>query len=252
MNKYLVKIFPFVFIHIIWYLLSYYVGVNLIPRPDMVWMRLFILLTNGTIFLHAGFSLLRITIAIGFALVIGVPLGVMAGANRKMDKWFSPIVYLLYPIPKIAFLPVFIVLFGLGDLSKIMLLFTVLVFQLVLAARDGMKQIPIEYHRVVNVLKLSKKDKLLKLYLPSVLPSLFNSLRIGIGISLAVLFFCENYATTYGIGYYIMSNWMMVNYVGMFAGILALSLLAAGLITCVDLLEKKYCKWLIYEKKHIV
>lgn len=252
MNKYLVKIFPFVFIHIIWYLLSYYVGVNLIPRPDMVWIRLFILLTNGTIFLHAGFSLLRITIAIGFALVIGVPLGVMAGANRKMDKWFSPIVYLLYPIPKIAFLPVFIVLFGLGDLSKIMLLFTVLVFQLVLAARDGMKQIPIEYHRVVNVLKLSKKDKLLKLYLPSVLPSLFNSLRIGIGISLAVLFFCENYATTYGIGYYIMSNWMMVNYVGMFAGILALSLLAAGLITCVDLLEKKYCKWLIYEKKHIV
>ncbi len=252
MNKYLVKIFPFVFIHIIWYLLSYYVGVNLIPRPDMVWMRLFILLANGTIFLHAGFSLLRITVAIGFALVIGVPLGVMAGANKKMDKWFSPIVYLLYPIPKIAFLPVFIVLFGLGDLSKIMLLFTVLVFQLVLAARDGMKQIPIEYHRVVNVLKLSKKDKLLKLYLPSVLPSLFNSLRIGIGISLAVLFFCENYATTYGIGYYIMSNWMMVNYVGMFAGILALSLLAAGLITCVDLLEKKYCKWLIYEKKHIV
>ena len=252
MNKYLVKIFPFVFIHIIWYLLSYYVGVNLIPRPDMVWMRLFILLVNGTIFLHAGFSLLRIIVAIGFALVIGVPLGVMAGANKKMDKWFSPIVYLLYPIPKIAFLPVFIVLFGLGDLSKIMLLFTVLVFQLVLAARDGMKQIPIEYHRVVNVLKLSKKDKLLKLYLPSVLPSLFNSLRIGIGISLAVLFFCENYATTYGIGYYIMSNWMMVNYVGMFAGILALSLLAAGLITCVDLLEKKYCKWLIYEKKHIV
>lgn len=252
MNKYLVKIFPFVFIHIIWYLLSYYVGVNLIPRPDMVWMRLFILLANGTIFLHAGFSLLRIIVAIGFALVIGVPLGVMAGANKKMDKWFSPIVYLLYPIPKIAFLPVFIVLFGLGDLSKIMLLFTVLVFQLVLAARDGMKQIPIEYHRVVNVLKLSKKDKLLKLYLPSVLPSLFNSLRIGIGISLAVLFFCENYATTYGIGYYIMSNWMMVNYVGMFAGILALSLLAAGLITCVDLLEKKYCKWLIYEKKHIV
>jgi len=252
MNKYLVKIFPFVVIHIIWYLLSYYVGVNLIPRPDMVWMRLFILLANGTIFLHAGFSLLRITVAIGFAIVIGVPLGVMAGANKKIDKWFSPIVYLLYPIPKIAFLPVFIVLFGLGDLSKIMLLFTVLVFQLVLAARDGMKQIPIEYHRVVNVLRLSKKDKLLKLYLPSVLPSLFNSLRIGIGISLAVLFFCENYATTYGIGYYIMSNWMMVNYVGMFAGILALSLLAAGLIMCVDLLENKYCKWLIYEKKHIV
>lgn len=252
MNKYLAKIFPFVFIHIIWYFLSYYVGVNLIPRPDMVWLHLGVLLFNGTIFLHAGFSLIRIAVAIGFALVIGVPLGVMAGANKKMDKWFSPIVYLLYPIPKIAFLPVFIVLFGLGDLSKIMLLFTVLVFQLILAARDGMKQIPIEYHRVVNVLELSKKDKLLKLYLPSVLPSLFNSLRIGIGISLAVLFFCENYATTYGIGYYIMSNWMMVNYVGMFAGILALSLLAAGLITCVDLLEMKYCKWLIYEKKYIV
>ncbi len=252
MNKFLVKIFPIIFIHIVWYLLSFQVGVNLIPRPDMVWGRLCILLLDGTILLHIGFSLLRIVVAIGLALVIGVPLGILSGANKNIDSWFSPIVYLLYPIPKIAFLPVFIVLFGLGDVSKIMLLFTVLVFQLVLAARDGMKQIPIEYHRVVNVLKLSKKDKLIKLYLPSILPSLFNSLRIGIGISLAVLFFCENYATTYGIGYFVMNNWMMVDYVGMFAGILALALLAFGLISYIDLLENKYCKWLTFEKKYVV
>ena len=252
MNKYLKQIYALIFIHLVWYILSVCVGSNLIPRPDVVWTRLGVLILNGTIFLHAGFSLLRIAIAIGFALLIGVPLGMMAGVFKRVDTWFSPIVYLLYPIPKIAFLPVFIALFGLGNGSKIVLLFTVLVFQIILSTRDGMKQIPIEYHRVVNILKLSNKAKLFKLYLPSVLPSLFNSLRIGIGISLAVLFFGENYATTYGMGYYIMNNWMMVNYVGMFAGILALAIMAAGLISCIDILEKKYCKWLTYEERNIV
>jgi len=252
MSKYLKQIYAFIFIHLIWYILSYFVGSNLIPRPDVVWMRLVELVFNGSIFLHIGFSLLRIAIAIGFALLIGVPLGMIAGVYKSVDKWFSPIVYLLYPIPKIAFLPVFIALFGLGNASKIILLFTVLVFQIILSVRDGMKRIPIEHHRVVNILKLSKWTKLIKLYIPSVLPSLFSSLRIGIGISLAVLFFGENYATTYGMGYYIMNNWMMVNYVGMFAGILALAIIAAGIISCIDLLEKKYCKWLTFEERNIV
>lgn len=252
MNKYIKQLYAFVLIHLIWYMLSYYVGDNLIPRPDVVWIGLFSLVFDGTIFLHAGFSLMRIIVALVFALLIGMPLGMMAGVYTSMDKWFSPIVYLLYPIPKIAFLPVFIALFGLGNASKIILLFTVLVFQITLSTRDGMKQIPIEHHRVAKVLKLSNKTKLLKLYIPSILPTLFNSIRIGIGISLAVLFFGENYATTYGMGYYIMNNWMMVNYVGMFAGILALAIMAAGLISLIDLLEKKYCRWLTFEEHNII
>ncbi len=104
---------------------------------------------------------------------------------------------------------------------------------------------------MVLTLKLTRGEKLQKLYLPSALPNLFSALRVGVGISMAVLFFGENYATTYGMGYFIMNNWMMVNYKGMFAGIVVLAVIAAGLIYLVDVLERKFCRWMTYEKRQI-
>jgi len=66
---------------------------------------------------------------------------------------------------------------------------------------------------------------------------------------MAVLFFGENYATSYGIGYYIMNNWILINYKGMLAGIVSLSLMAVFLISLIDLLQKKICPCLTYEKE---
>jgi ABC-type nitrate/sulfonate/bicarbonate transport system permease component len=97
---------------------------------------------------------------------------------------------------------------------------------------------------------IQKKDELLKLYLPHALPNIFSALRISIGISTVVLFFGENYATSYGIGYYIINNLIMVNYKGMLAGIVSLSLMAAFLISLIDLLQKKICPCLTYEKRN--
>jgi NitT/TauT family transport system permease protein len=249
-HKYLAKFYGFIAITLLWYMLSLFLGNSLIPYPHNVWLHLFTITINGTIVPHITYSLFRLLSAIAFALIIGVPIGLIIGSNTKTDQWFSPILYILYPIPKIAFLPVFMALFGLGDFSKITLLFSVLIFQIILATRDGVKQIPIEFHHVALTLELSKKDELLKLYLPHALPNIFSALRISIGISMAVLFFGENYATSYGIGYFIMNNWIMVNYNGMFAGILGLSLMAAFLIYLIDIVQDKVCPWLTYEKRN--
>lgn len=251
-NKYQSKFYGFLIITLLWYLLSLVLGTNLIPYPHSVWLNLLTITMNGSIIPHITYSLFRLLSAIGFALIIGVPIGLLIGSSTITDQWFSPILYILYPIPKIAFLPVFMALFGLGDFSKITLLFSVLIFQIILATRDGVKQIPIEFHHVTQTLGLSKKDKLLKLYLPHALPNIFSALRISIGISMAVLFFGENYATSYGIGYFIMNNWIMVNYIGMFSGIVSLSLMAAFLIYLIDVIQDKICPWLTYEKRHKV
>lgn len=251
-NKWNTRFYGFIVIFTFWYLLSISLGTNLIPYPVDVLIYLGQLIINGTIFYHIGFSLMRLIIAIVTALMIGVPLGLLIGVNESTDQWFSPILYILYPIPKIAFLPVFMALFGLGDLSKIILLFSVLIFQIILAARDGVKQIPIELHHVAKTLQLSKKDKLVKLYLPHALPHIFSALRISIGISMAVLFFGENYATTYGMGYYIMNNWIMVNYEGMFAGIVVLGIMASLLIHSIDTIQTKVCPWLQYEEREMI
>lgn len=202
------------------------------------------LVVQGTIFRHAVASLLRLVAGIGIAVVLGVPLGIVSGVSPRADRLISPVVYVLYPLPKIAFLPVFMVLFGLGDVSKIVLLVAVIFFQLVLSARDGVRGIPRELHYAAATLRLHGVARFRRLYLPSALPQVFSAVRISVGIGIAVLFLAENYATTYGMGYFIMNNWVMINYPRMFAGIVALGVQAAAVLATVDAIERRVCRWL--------
>lgn len=227
----------------IWWLLSLAIGERLIPPPPQV-VRVFLgLLTGDGLLIHAGASLLRLLLGLAVATAVAVPIGIAAGVSHGADRLISPVVYVLYPLPKIAFLPIFMVLFGLGDLSKIILLFSVVVFQLIIAARDGVRGIPQALLFAAESLQLGRWDRLIRLYLPSTLPQLFSALRISVGIGIAVLFLAENYATTYGIGYFIMNNWVMINYPRMFAGILALGILAAGVLAALDGLQRVFCPW---------
>ena len=228
----------------LWYIMSITLDRQLIPRPHQVLVLFVQLILKGQLLLHGCYSLFRLLSGMAAALIFALPLGIAAGTNTRMDRFLSPLVYLLYPLPKIAFLPVFMVLFGLGDFSKILLLWTVIVFQLILAARDGVRCIPNEFHITARTLALSWKDRFLKLYLPSTLTPMFSALRISVGIGMAVLFFAENYATTYGLGYFIMNSWVMIDYPMMFAGILALGLVAALVLKGLDRLERQICPWL--------
>ena len=109
---------------------------------------------------------------------------------------------------------------------------------------DGVREIPAGLFHSVGSLGLSRIDLYRHLILPAVLPRIITAIRISIGVSISVLFFGESFATTYGIGYFIMNSWLMVNYVAMFSGILALSLLGLALFALVDLLEKRTCRWI--------
>ncbi len=233
----------YVLLIVIWYVLSIVIGTNLVPYPHLVLTYLFKRILTGEILLHVLHSLYRLVIALGVSLIIGVPIGLSIAMNNRYVSWLRPLNYLMYPIPKIAFLPIFMVLFGIGDLSKIILLFSVLIFQIIISTMDSIDSIPKRYREVSTHLELSTKEKIKKLYLPYALPNIFSAMRISIGISMAVLFFAENYATEYGLGYYIMNNWMMVNYKGMYAGVVVLSLVAGLLIYFIEKIKKRVCHW---------
>lgn len=228
---------------IFWYLMHLIVKSNIIPGPYET-VATFVKLLYGDLLIHVLTSLFRIISAIIVAMGIGVPLGLWTGLNKQADAIISPIVYILYPIPKIAFLPVFMILFGLGNSSKIILIITIIVFQIMLAARDGVKEIPGELYYSVKSLGLSQWQTYLNLVVPAVLPKIISALRVSIGVSIATLFFGENFATTYGIGYFIMNSWVMVDYVQMFAGIVALSIMGIVIFKVIDLLERRLCPWI--------
>lgn len=80
------------------------------------------------------------------------------------------------------------------------------------------------------------------------IPKIITSLRISVGVSISILFFGENFATTYGIGYFIMNSWLMVNYTEMFSGILALSIMGFFIFKLIDIVENKLCRWIILGK----
>lgn len=192
---------------------------------------------------HAGASILRVTVAVGVSLLIGVPIGILLSVNQTCKRLFSPLLYFIYPIPKIAFLPVFMLLFGLGNASKIILIIFIIVFQIMLSVRDGVAQIDPVYFKVMDSFCMPVKQRYRFLIFPALLPHLFSGLRISVGISLASLFFAENYATQFGIGYFIISAWTKMNYVEMFSGILALGFVGILLFYVLDKAESACVPW---------
>lgn len=200
-------------------------------------------LNIGPILMHTGASSLRILCAVLMALIIGVPVGIGIGMSVKAKKILDPLLYFVYPIPKVAFLPVFMILFGLGNLSKVLLVVLIVIFQLILSVRDGVADIHGNYYKVIDGLTVKKSAVIKYIVLPAVLPRIISGVRISIGIALASLFFAENYATTYGLGYYILSAWTKMNYVEMFSGIMMLGILGMVFYSIIDTLETKLTPW---------
>jgi NitT/TauT family transport system permease protein len=233
---------------LMWQALHMLINSRVVPAPTET-IIMFLKLLRGDLLLHVGVSFYRIIVSVVISLLIGVPIGLWIGLNKIAHAMFSPAVYILYPIPKIAFLPVFMILLGLGDGSKLVLIITIIVFPILLAARDGVKEISSQLFDSVKSLGLSKALIFTNLVIPAVIPKIISALRISIGISISALFFSENFATTYGLGYFIMNTWTVVRYVEMFAGIFALSLMGLIIFKLIDFMERKLCPWIYINEK---
>lgn len=237
-NQLIVGFFSFI---VFWELIYLLLQTHTIPSPIETFTYLFTIL--GDLGLHSLGSILRVLAAMSISLMLGIPAGIYLGINKKINRLFSPFLYYIYPIPKVAFLPVFMLLFGLGNVSKIMLIIWIIIFQMILSVRDGVLQIPASHFKVMNSYSSSIKQQYRFLIIPAILPQVFSGLRISIGISLASLFFAENYATTYGVGYFIMSAWTKMNYEEMFCGIIVLGFIGLLFFKLLDLLEVHFTPW---------
>jgi NitT/TauT family transport system permease protein len=227
---------------LMWWIISLCVGERLFPSPFTV-IPLFARLTPKTLAAHAAKSLVRIGAGLAASGLIALPLGIAMGRLKTLDEVLTPASYLLYPVPKIAFLPVVLLLAGLGEASKIIIVSLVLFFQVLVSVRDGAKNIEPEYIRQAKTLGAKPRHILTYVILPSLLPGLFSSLRVATGTAISVLFFAETFSGSSGLGFYIMDAWVRVAYGEMFAGILATALLGLGLMGGEDLLEWIVCPW---------
>jgi NitT/TauT family transport system permease protein len=209
-----------ILIYFAWYALSLMLGSNILPDPFRVFARGFEEIATTAFWVHVEASLLRL----------------LAGL-------FAPLIYLGYPIPKVVLMPVIFVIFGLGDLGKIVLLTMIIFFQLLITTRDSARKIDREITYSLRSLGGSKPDFFFHVVWPMSLPGIFTSLRIGVGTAVAVLFLVESIATSEGLGFYIIDSWGRAEYATMFVGIIALSIIGIVMYEIFELLERKFCKW---------
>lgn len=227
---------------IIWFVVSQLVDLPIIPSPVLVVENLADIFMKY-IAIHSLYSLWRIGAGLLLAVAVGLPLGVIMGYFPQTDRFLAPVVYLTYPIPKIALLPILMLLFGVGELSKIFMIFLIIVFQVVVAVRDGIRAIPNETYYPLYSLGASFKDIFFEVLWPASLPKFITAIRVALATAISVLFFTETFGTQYGMGYFIMDAWLRVNYLEMYSGIVVLSLLGLILFTTIDLIERNACHW---------
>lgn len=227
---------------VLWFMLFMLLKTPIIPSPWLTFKNTLRILPE--LLLHLAYSFYRIMIALLLSSVFGTGLGLWMATSKKANQIFSPVLYILNPLPKIAFLPIFMVLFGLGEVPKIMVIVSVIIFQFTFAAQESIVSIPKEMRMSFNSLNPSRYDRLVHLYIPSILPQWFTALKIGFGVSVSVLFFGETFKTRYGLGYFIMSRWDVVNYLDMYSGIVILGLFGLLVYGFIDLIQRRVCNWL--------
>ncbi|MCS7287128.1 MAG: ABC transporter permease [Anaerolineae bacterium] len=234
----------FAILLVLWQTLSLAINRPILPPPWEV-LKAFFLALPGELGRHLLSSLWRVLASITLGIATAAPLGIVIGQSVYLNRLFSPFLYLLYPIPKVVFVPVAILFLGLGDLPKILIIFLIIFFQILVLVRDQAASLRPELILSVRSLGAGRRALFRFVYLPATLPAIFTAIRQSTGTAIAVLYVAELFATRYGLGYYIyITGSTLFDYPAMYAGILAMSLLGLSLYFGVDWLERRVCPWL--------
>lgn len=228
---------------ILWQVASLLVNRAILPSPVKV-AQVFIAELNDGLVTHFLASLWRVLASMGLAILLAAPAGLILGQSKSLSNIFSPMIYLLYPVPKVVLVPVVLLFLGIGDLPKIAIIFLILFFQILVLVRDQAAALRPELLQSVRSLGAGRRALFRFVYLPASLPAVLTALRQSVGTSIAVLYVAELFATQKGLGYYIYLNGStLLNYPAMYAGVVAMSLLGLGLYFSVDWLERRLTPW---------
>jgi taurine transport system permease protein len=180
-----------------------------LPSPQAVYAKFIYVATEGfansTLAQHTGISLLRVFGAFALACVTAIPIGVMMGVSRFARGIFDPPIEFYRPLPPLAYLPLIIIWFGIGEFSKVFLIYLAIFAPLAIAARSGVRSVSIEQIHAAYSMGASRTQVVLYVILKSALPEIFTGMRIGIGVGWTTLVAAEMVASTSGLGFMVLN-----------------------------------------------
>jgi sulfonate transport system permease protein len=220
-----------------------YLKPSILPSPLVIAATLLELLKSGELFKNLEVSLVRVLEGFAIGAGLGLLVGFAMGLSKRMERALSLITGLLRPIPTIAWIPALILWLGIGESSKVTVIAVGSFWPVLLSAIQGVHSTDSKYLEVARILEKDSYTTLLKVVIPSALPSIFTGLRVGMGIAWASVVGAELIAASSGIGFMIMYAREVSQPDVMLVGVLAIGLTGLLIDFLLLQLQRRLLKW---------
>lgn len=214
------SVLPFItlfFILLSWELVARFSGwsIHVFPGPIAVLTSMGELITNGTLLKNTVASLFRVSVGFSLAVILGIPLGMILGRLPLVKLLFNPLIQFLRPISPLAWIPLAMLWFGLGDPPAIFLIFLASFFPIVVSTNVAVENIKPTFFQVAANFNFSRWEVMSKIIIPAITPEIITALRIAIAIAWLVVVAAEMIAVQSGLGYLILDarNALRMDYV---------------------------------------
>ncbi len=214
-----------------------------LPKPSDVLITFQELWQSGLLFKHLVPSLTRLLVGATLGVMVGVSVGVLIGLFSYVRSGLVPLVAALFPIPKIALLPLFVIWFGIDEASKYALIAFGTFTPTVVATYGAVDNVDRGLIRMGQSFGLSWWSIVRKIVLPGAMPGILSGLRISLAIAIILLVAAEMLGAEYGIGAYILEAGSLYDLERLFAGVVILSLLGVVVSTVISQIEKRLLRW---------
>ena len=218
-----------------------------LPSPVAVWQKFIEVSQQGfmkaTLWQHLAESIGRVFSALIAAIVIGVPLGLWMGLNKWVRAVFDPLVELLRPIPPLAYLPLLVIWFGIGETTKVLLIFFSILAPIIISSAHGVLSHQQNRERAALSLGATRLQVLQYVILPTALPHILTGVRIGLGVGWSTLVAAELVAADRGIGFMVQSAAQFLITDTVILGIIVIAIVAVSFELFLRWLQKQLAPW---------
>jgi len=228
---------------LIWQLAAYWVGKKWISSPIDVAQRIWFMLLDGSLEMHAWETFKEAVIGLLVGVALGIVLGIVLGLWRRLSDAVDPVVMGFYSLPRVSLAPLFIIWLGIGLLAKVALVASMVVFVVLFNVREGVRSIDREVIDAFRSMNASRMAMLRHVIVPSLVPWLLTAVRIGIGMALVGAVVGEMIGASRGLGWYVNHTSGVYDMTGSITALVILMLLAMIFNGVLGLIERKVLHW---------
>lgn len=219
------------------------IDIRLFSSPSLILEAFFPLLFSGELLYHTAISVQRILIGFAVGAIPGILIGTAMGLSPMVRSALEPMINATYPIPKLALMPLILLIFGLGETSKVFTIAIGVFYLVVINTQTGVMNIDKIYLDVAKSFGASRKNFYLTVALPGALPMIFAGLKLGMGMALILIVAAELSAAQAGVGWMIWRAYDMFDIEKMFVALIMLSVLGYIFSLVLDCLERLALPW---------